>query len=61
MTVLPAAREITQVDEVNARDSLFWAQAEAEAAILVGRSTVPSTASIGGSRGVASINPDISF
>jgi len=61
MTVLPAARGITQVDEVNARDSLFWAQAEAEAAIPVGFSTVTINASTGGSGVEASVNPDIPF
>jgi len=60
MTVLPAAREITQVDEVNARDSLFQTQAKA-AATPVGSSTAPSTASTGGSRVEASVNPDIPF
>jgi len=50
-----------QVDEVNARDSLFQTQAEAEAAIPVGFSTVTINASTGGSGGVASVNPDIPF
>jgi len=61
MTVLPAARGITQVDEVNARASLFQTQAEAEAAIPVGFSTVTINASTGGSGVEASVNPDIPF
>ena len=61
VTALPAAREITHVDEANARASLFQTQAEAAAAIPVGSSAVSSNASNGGSRVEASMNPDIPF
>jgi len=49
MTALPAARGIIQIDEVNARASLFQAQGKA-AATPVGSSWVET-----------SVNPDISF